>query len=347
MDHLEVPYPLAGGGVEGHKTIRKEVVPGPVAAVDHPGGCGQRHVDVPQLLIGGQAAPRPEIARVGARAVAPGVGPELSGTRNDVERPEQLSGTHVEAADVLRGRLTDDSAVAGPAGRARHHHDIADHDRPGRPVELAGERMLPVQVDPALVGEAERRDPPAGFRVQRIQVPAPDQQQPARGPVGPVGSASRAAAGDLLLGGGERRLPPDHVTGARVERLQQSERVRGVQHAVDQDRRRPQIRVDAQVRECRQQFRIRGRTAPDDLQLADVVAIDPVERGVARERFVAAEVAPFALGRLRPGGNRGRKQDDCEDRSGEIAHWNPRAGRRQLVPSDHGLATFQYTPAPP
>ena len=342
VHHLEVPHPLAGRGVERDEAVGEEVVPRPVPAIDHAGRRRERHVDVAQFLVGGQAAPGAEVARVGAGAVAPGVGAELSVARDDVERPAQLAGPRVEAADVLRRRLPNHAAVARPTGDAGDDYDVADHDRPRGPVELAGELVLPAEVDPPLVREAERRDPPAGRRVERVQVAAPDQQQPPRRAVRPVGRAPCAAARHLRLGGGERRLAPDGLAGGRVERLEQPERVGCVEHAVDEDRRRPEVRVHGEVGERRLELRVGGRPAPDDLELADVGVIDLLERRVARERRVGSEVAPFGCGRLRgrlrtrgwlrPGGRGRRQRQRQEDRGGEVTHRFVLPGRGDTGP---------------
>ena len=327
VHHLEVPHPLAGGRVEGDEAVREEVVARPVPAVDHARRRRQRHVDVPERLVGGEAAPGPEVARIRGGAVAPRVRPELAGSWHHMERPQQLAGVDVEAADVFGGSLADDPAVAGPARDAGHDHDVAHHDGSGRPVEVAREGMVPGQVDPALVGEAERRGGASGPRIDRVQIPAPHEQQPPDRAVGPVRRSPRAAAGDLLERGGERRLPPDRLARGRVERLEQSDGVGGVEHTLDDHRRRPQIGVDPQIGKRLLHGRVHAGPPPDDLEVADVAVIDPVEGRVAREPLVAAEVAPFAGGLGR--GRRGRRhgQHHGQERAPQGAEGAPRVGR--------------------
>ena len=75
VDHLEVPHPLAGLDVERDDRVGEQVVAGAVAAVVDAGGRRQRHVDVAQLGVARDAAPRRQVAGVGVRLVAPGLAP--------------------------------------------------------------------------------------------------------------------------------------------------------------------------------------------------------------------------------------------------------------------------------
>ena len=124
------------------------------------------------------------------------------------------------------------------------------------------------------------------------------------GPVGPVpdaapGQAPHRSRGALPF---VEAVHPEVLAGGRVERHDRAPAAGGgVEHAVDDERRRLQVVVGARTQ-------VPGLVAPDDLQVAEVAGVDLIERRVARRAEVSRPRAPLAAGRavLRRGGARRR-----------------------------------------
>ena len=300
---LKVPDPLARSGVERDERVGVQVVAGPVAAVVRGGRRRDLDVDVAELLVGRQAAPRPEVARVLPRAVAPGLVARLARPRHDVERPQPAARADVVAAHILRRRLLLAAAVAGAAGVSGHHDDVAHDDRPGRPGEVAGQRSREADADPPLVAEVAVEFATRG--VDRVQPVVACEEQSFLLAVGPEVDASRVRAARLLDRRLEGRLGPQRLAGRRVDGAQQADEVGQEEATFDHDGRRPQVVARTQPGELLLELRFQTRPPPHDAQIADVRGVDPVERRVALEGAVAAEVRPLAF--LRRQGGRQRQ----------------------------------------
>ena len=142
----------------------------------------------------------------------------------------------------------------------------------------------------------------------------------------PVVDAARALPLDFLLRPRRRLLLPDRVAGSGVEGADEPVCVLREQHAVDHDRCRPQVGVDAKTRKRLRQFFVDRRPSPDDPQVLDVVAGDLIGGRIASESLVAAEVPPFDGPPLRADREGdGRDQDE------------QRARARQFPMSDHHI----------
>ena len=216
----------------------EEVVAGARAAVVVAGRRLDRQIHVAELFVRRHRRPDGDVAGVGPRIVQPGVVPELPRRRHGVERPQQLPGADVEAADVGGRRLhprarglVDD--VHHAAGHAPDDDDVAhDGGRAAPAVPAEGRAAVALgEIDGAVgpeVGVAL-----SGLRVQRDQEPAGDRDDPFVFAVGPIGQPPRRAAGVLL----RRRIEPDDVAARRVERGDGPERRAHVQKAADLQRR--------------------------------------------------------------------------------------------------------------
>ncbi len=221
-----------------------------------------------------------------------------------MKRPEQFAGDHVEAAHVFGCGLLAVAAIAGAGRIPRHHDDVADHQRPGAVVEAPGQRLAidEAQAHASLI--AEPLNGAAGVRVGGVEILTTDRQDALIGIVRastPIIDTARGGAGRVFPGRRKGLLLPHRPPGFPVERDHQTVRILGVEHTVDRDRRRTEIRVRSQIRERGHEPGIHRRPPPDNAEAADIVTADLIEGRIASERFVAAEVAPFGVrrGRLR------------------------------------------------
>src|SRR6185436_20522702 len=109
---------------------------------------------------------------------------------------------------------------------------------------LARQRIAELQLDTAAGAEVGRRL--AGFRIERVEVLAANRDQAAIGAVLPEVEAACRLAGRFFL---QRLLLPQRLAARAVERGDEAVRVLRVDHAVDDDRRRLEIRIDPQLGE--------------------------------------------------------------------------------------------------
>ena len=103
VDHLVVPHPLPGGGVESNQRIAEQVHPFSVSAIEVVLGAGGGDVDDAALRIEGDLAPgiRPPDGLPGV--FRPGVVAKFTGVRDGVEAPDELAGQDAEGTDVAGG----------------------------------------------------------------------------------------------------------------------------------------------------------------------------------------------------------------------------------------------------
>ncbi len=296
MHHLEVPHHLAGVGPHADEAVGVEVVAGAVPAVHVVAGGAGGQVDEAELLVGAHHRPDVAHARVLPRVVEPGLDPRLAGPGNRVPSPPQLAGPDVVGADVA-------GAVLHGQGVVGHGLPDDDHvaDDEGRRGEVEVDQLVGVLEDAEVdhAGVAEVGNQAARVHVGRQQVRRPHRQDAAARPgvVLPVADPAVGGAPRGLVVGEERQLlHPAGLAGRGVERLDDADAVRGVEHAVDHERRRPQVVRVAQVVPARVQARVDGGAAPDDAEVADRVRVDLVERRVTGEPAVAAVDAPLAVG---------------------------------------------------
>ena len=320
VNHLEVPHAAAGLALEAEQALGEQVVARPVPAVPVVGRRGGRQVGVAQLLVGRPDGPRVARAGVLPRAVLPRLVAELARTRNGVERPPELAGDGVEAADEA-GRLLPPVELID--GEDAHDERVAADERSGRPVVPLEVRDALRQVDHAACAELAQRI--ARLRVERHELLAADDEDPlvVALRVVPVAHAARRAAarppGAVL----ERRVDPGGLPGGGIDGRRLSE-VRAHEQAVaDHQRRGLQRRVELQLGVAVGQLVIDRSPAPRDAQILHVVGADLVERRVLRAAHVPRVAAPLAARRalLRRHGSAG-EEDHAED---------ARADRRQPI----------------
>src|SRR5262249_34072966 len=104
---LVVPDPFSGLYVQADQAIGKQVIAGPLPSVHVAAGGFDRNVNVTQLFITCDAAPRPGIARefpgiLSARVLPPRLDAKLAGLWNRMERPDQLARADIVAANITR-----------------------------------------------------------------------------------------------------------------------------------------------------------------------------------------------------------------------------------------------------
>src|SRR6185312_17302865 len=87
VDHLEMPQPLSGSGIEGEQTIAKEISSLAVGAVKVVLGAGGWYVNDGALLVDGQFAPTIGASHPFPGVFGPGIVAEFAGMRNRVECP--------------------------------------------------------------------------------------------------------------------------------------------------------------------------------------------------------------------------------------------------------------------
>ena len=190
---------------------------------------------------------------------------------------------------------------------------VSGDDRRGVQTDLAGDevhRLIVVllQIDDAVFAEA--RDRSAGFRVERDEAIARrDVEDPFFAAVGPV---RQAAARELARRGFAAlafvlAVHPQQLAGCRVERDDGPPRAGGrVDDAVDHQRRRFELVLGPRTEAV-------GLEPPRDLELAEVVGVDLIERRIPRVAEVGAVGRPLAVFRARLAGNGERHPDQQSD----------------------------------
>ncbi len=88
VHHLEVPLPLARLQIDANEAFSKQIVPGPISAVEIGSGRFNGQVDKPEFLVNGNLRPDTGIAIHGPRVVQPRIIAKLARPRNRVERPK-------------------------------------------------------------------------------------------------------------------------------------------------------------------------------------------------------------------------------------------------------------------
>ena len=338
---LEVPHHLAGLGPHADEAVGVEVVAGAVPAVHVVAGGPRRQIDEPELFVGAHHRPHVAHARVLPRVVEPGLDARLAGPGNRVPGPPQGPRADVVGADVAGAVLL----RQGMVGHGLSDHDHVAHDEGRRRVvevdPLRGVLEDP-EIDPATVAEAA--DQPAGIRIGGQEVRRPHRQDAAAGSGVVLPVADPAVGGPprgLVVGEERQVLHPAGLAGRGVERLDNADAVRRVQHAVDHQRRRPQVVRVAQVIPARVQAGVDGGAAPHDIQVVDGLRIDLIERRVAGETAVAAVDAPLAAGPVL--GRRGPRHGECAQQG---RHRQTAAGRSRCPLVPHRFPVSCLTPPP-
>ena len=161
MHQFKVPDAAAGGALEAHEALSKEVVAETVTAVPVVGRCGGREIGVTKILISADHRPDISLAVVLPRLVLPGLVAELARLWNDAELLSEPARSDIEPPDVSRcfgqGRR--------PIQRVHPHDDRLATDQRGAvlAVHVEARHALP-KVD--LAALAEVADRLAAFRIE-------------------------------------------------------------------------------------------------------------------------------------------------------------------------------------
>ena len=142
MHHLVVPPVLSGQRVDRHDGRGEQVVAGPTRTIQVGPRVARREVDEPELRIGRRSLPdRAAAVPPYAAVVGPGVGPELTGRRDRVERPHQRPAVsvvrfHPPPLGVLGARKACDDQTIVIEGRTGDHVSVLPPFGLNRPEDL-------------------------------------------------------------------------------------------------------------------------------------------------------------------------------------------------------------------
>ena len=282
MDDLVVPLALAGFQIDADERFSEQVVARTVAAVEVRGRRFAWQVDEARVFVDADLRPHAGVAVVLPRIIEPGVVAELTWFRNQVERPQQLAGPHVERPrDAFRVVVRRDRH---PFLERRSDQDDVFRNRRRR----VQARLAALQID-LLVGVSDHadfeiddavlpecRNRRAGFCVQRDQSIARrhvDHTVVAFA-VGPVRqTAARQLArrfhGALPF---ELGMHPQQLAGVGLRCEHRSPRPAGrVEDAFDDERRAFELELGTRAE-------IVGLESPGHFQLVEVVGGDLIER---------------------------------------------------------------------
>jgi hypothetical protein len=95
MHELEVPLPLTGLEIDRDETFSEQVVAGPVSAVVVRRRRFHGQIHEAEVLVHAGLRPDADVAVDCPRVVLPRFGAELPGSRDRVERPEELPGARI------------------------------------------------------------------------------------------------------------------------------------------------------------------------------------------------------------------------------------------------------------
>ncbi len=256
VEVLVVPDDLAGVGVEGEGRVVVEVLQVGPADEELGGRRGHRGADVDEVQLGVVAGdhPRADVLALLERHPAPRLVAGLAGGGDGAPPPQLLAGDGVVGDD-------DAGVRAAPRGAAAARHDLAVGDDGAR--ALVG-GVHPVVEDPGLPrqlagGRVEGEHVVVAARVD--DVGAIDGEVPVE-----VGEGPEHVVPEVV--GQVPPVLPEEVAGGGVDGLDDVARVRHVHHAV--------------VHEGGALLQPRPETArPHHAQVADVAAVDLVQRAVA------------------------------------------------------------------
>ena len=282
MHQLEMPLPLSCSQIDANEALGKQVVPGAVAAVVIRGGRLHRQVDQAQILIDRDLRPHAGVAVDRPRISLPRVVAELTGQRDGVERPQQLSGAHIERAHKAF-RVVVGADGCPFAERGADDHDVLYHRRRRVQTDLAGlqidllagaehgalfqieHTVAAERVDQATGSRVERHETVAGRDIENTVVSAP--VSPVREPAPRQLTRRNTGAPSLT-----HAVRPHQLAGFSVERDDgASGAAGGIQHAVDGERRSLQLVL-------RTRSEAVGLEAPRHFERAEVGGVDLIER---------------------------------------------------------------------
>src|SRR5947209_4012874 len=161
----------------------------------------QRHINVAELLVGGQRCPSRHVADELSRAFFPRFGAAFALLRKDVEGPQLLPGAHVVTADVFRPSPGLESIVAVTFTRfaaavAADHDYIANYHRARESEVPRIVWRMTIERHSAVLPEVA--DERARLGVDGVEILAADSDDSRVGAVAPVRHSARALPGCFL-----------------------------------------------------------------------------------------------------------------------------------------------------
>jgi hypothetical protein len=174
--------------------------------------------------------------------------------------------------------------------------DVSGHDRRRVQTDVAGDRVEHLivellQIDDAVLAESSHRLSGLGFEGCELISNRHEEDSLVATSVGPVrdaapGKRPRRGGGPLVF---VEAVHPQQLAGRRVDgdRVAPGTR-RCVEYAVDHKRRRLKVEVGPRAEDV-------GLEAPCDLKLAEIGAVDLVERRVAGAAEISPVGSPFTV----------------------------------------------------
>ena len=373
-DSLEVPELLARFDVDRDEALGVEVVARAVATVEVVRRGADRQVDDAVLVVAGEHGPDVRVAGVAPGLVLPGLDALVTLLGHGAEHPAEFARARVPAAHPARDGFLRDPAVgdrgAGDDHVADHDRRRLHGVEQGVqvvPLAAVGARQALHQVDTAAVAEVLVRA--AGTGVDREQVAVAGA--PVDAAVGFVAVLAVRPVGDAALvpDHGHRRrallvalrvVGPDRPAAAGVDRGPDRDRRVQEEQALLHQRRRLQVADEGGAAGAPEQGivvlqpveddvpagvplaaglrlaqeAVHRPPAPGDLEVAEVIGVDLVQRRVLGRTDVPAVARPFAGRRAALGGcRRGQKNEGARRGDGDSAHvglrWCHSGKRRQ------------------
>src|SRR5690348_9351893 len=104
MHTLEMPYALAGLGIEGKQAVSEQVITHAVSAIEIEGSRAGRDVNDSTVPVESHSGPVVNGAGALPGILGPSLVAELARSRNRMKRPAQPTGTNLVGSDVAIGR---------------------------------------------------------------------------------------------------------------------------------------------------------------------------------------------------------------------------------------------------
>ncbi len=309
VHELIVPLALTGLQIDRDDALAEQVAARSMTAIVVARRLLDRQIGHPQFFIDRDLTPDTCVAGVRRRVLLPRVAAELTRLRNRVEDPQPLPCPDVEPADVT---LVVDLAARHAAGHVRgaDDHRVSCDDRRGVQANLAFDGVddlivVLLQIDNAILAEA--RDRNAGLCIERDEpVAGRDVENPFLTAIGPVReAASRELARRLRTALPFALAMHPHLLARR--RIESDDGPAGAggreEDATRHQRRSLEIELGSRAQ-------VLGLEPPGNLQLAEIVGTDLIQRRVPRVGEIGAIRRPLAVFRARLAGDRQRCPDE-------------------------------------
>ena len=193
VNELLVPHSFAILAVDRHEAVRKQVVSRTMPAIHVAGRTRERQICIAEIFV--HADERPEIRVTGVlpRIILPRLNARFARSRDDVEGPAQLPGSHVVPAHIAGRPLLLWRRVAH---RRADYDDIPANLRSAGPTVVNLPLRIEAQVDDSRLAELRVRA--AGLHIERDEHVATLHEQPLVVAASPVRETARAVPAQAL-----------------------------------------------------------------------------------------------------------------------------------------------------